>query len=266
MFAVKPRIWSTFIFGTEADLDMLECHLYEMAGTAYRFVIAEARIDHQGHPKPLWLRDNWERFAPWHDQIIHVEADLSGIPPSPGAVTYWPFEEAQRNAISAGLADVAPEDWILHGDCDEIPKPDMICPGMVLGAQHHAYALEWECRDGWRSLVCHRSSDAPKAIRDMRYSMGHLPVLDHASWHLSWFGGIPEALKKFDTTLHADIPREVRDDCASGWMVRDGWHWQGHYRKLHPYRGDDFPKWVRDGREPTTWHRSGQLAALAGSR
>jgi hypothetical protein len=255
----QPRIWDTIIFGTESDLDVLECRLTELDTDCYRFVISEARVDHQGHPKPLWLRDNWERFAPWHDRIIHVETDTSDIPPAPDRVTYWPIEWAQREAIRPALADIQPEDWLIHGDTDEIPRAGMIQPGYVYRAQSHAYALEWLCPDGWRSLVCQTAADAPRSLQAMREQMTTLPVYEDSSWHLSWFGGIPAQLAKFSTTVHADIPREVSDAVASGRLMRDGWHWQGAWVKLKPYRGDDFPRWVRDGNEPASWHKNAAL-------
>jgi beta-1,4-mannosyl-glycoprotein beta-1,4-N-acetylglucosaminyltransferase len=267
---MAARVWDTFIFGTEADLDMLECRLTELDGVAYRFVVSEARLDHQGHPKPMYLRENWERFSPWHDRLIHVEADLSAVPASPGRVTYWPFETTQRDAIAEGLI-LQPGDLVVHGDVDEIPRANILAAiagsedqAWCLAAQHHAYALEWLCDDGWRSLVTLPASQVPLSIQAMRTKMATLPVLDDASWHLSWFGGLEAQARKFSTTLHADIPDEVRDAAARGRLIRDGWHWQGHWRKLKPYKGSDWPKWVLAGQEPASWHKDGVSPTIAG--
>lgn len=194
------------------------------------------------------------------------------MPSPPDRVTYWPIERAQREWIRTALADIEPEDWLLHGDVDEIPKPAGLRailktrdqPGSCLVAQHHAYCLEWLCVDGWRSFVAVRASEAPRSIQAIRNLMAVLPVLDNASWHFSWFGGINANLAKFDSTVHGDIPDKVRADCASGRLIREGWHWQGHWRKLRPYRGTDLPQWVRDGKEPRSWHQTSILSDLNG--
>jgi hypothetical protein len=277
-FPVNPRFWDTFIFGSQADLDMLECRLTELDKNCYRFVISESGLDPHGRPKPRWLRENWERYAPWHDRIIYVDATgaMTGVPPDPGVSgTYWPYEDAQRTAIGQGLAGLGPDDILGHGDVDEIPKPaafrlDMSEP-WVLGAQHHAYALEWLCEDGWRSYTVMRAAQAPADVLKCRHAMNHLGragrIADDTMWHLSWFGGIEAQVAKFPVTVHAmDIPREVAEAAASGRLVRDGWHWQGEWRKLKPYKGTDFPRWVREGNEPACWHKTGATVSAGASK
>ena len=275
------RVWDTFIFGTEADLDMLECRLTELAPVVWKFVISEAGIDHQGHPKPMYLHDNLERFAPWRNQLELVDctAALEQVPPPPEKVTYWAYEDAQRQAIASVLEQAAPDDLILHGDVDEIPRPSMLKAGTVTGCRHHIYHLEWMGPDWW-GTVSMKASEAPKSLRHMRNLMGKLPVLEDAGWHLSWFGTRAQQAAKFATTVHADIPQVVAEDVASGRYQREGWHWmqdmsvvssarlvrdgglprweaQRLATKLRRYRGDDFPQWVRDGKEPSWWHVPG---------
>jgi len=273
------RIWDTFIFGTEADLDMLECRLTELAPVVHKFVISEAAIDHQGHPKTMWLASEWDRFAPWHDQIFYIDAtdELAKVDPPPEKITYWAFEDAQREIISRALEAADPDDLILHGDVDEIPRPSMLKAGTVTGCRHHVYHLEWLGPDWWGTVTM-RAADAPKSLRGMRNLMGKLPVLEDAGWHLSWFGTREQQAAKFSTTVHADIPQVVAEDVASGRYQREGWHWmqdmsvvssarlvrdgglprweaQRLATKLRRYRGDDFPQWVRDGQEPAHWHK-----------
>ena len=268
-----PRIWDTLIFGTESDLDLLECRLTELDDHAWRFVIAEAGIDHQGHAKPFWLKDNWERFSPWHDRIVWVDAteSMQAVPPPPERGTYWPLETAHRDALRVALNGVEPDDLVLHGDVDEIPKGELLAAGTVTGCQHHVYCIEWLCI-GWTGTVCLRAADAPASPRAMRNLMGSLPRVNEGGWHLSWFGGLDANVRKLDTTVHADIPDHVRRDVCSGRYQRGGWHWmgmggvasKGSVMKLKPYKGDDLPKWVLAGKEPASWHRDA-LRGLATS-
>ncbi|HEV2355822.1 MAG TPA: hypothetical protein VGR89_16350, partial [Puia sp.] len=97
-----PRLWDCFIFGDE--LDILECRLYEYAGTnVYRHVIVEANVDHQGHPKPFHFLENRERFAPYLDRIIYIPmTDLTDIT---GTNDNWARIHEQRNRLSEGLKD-----------------------------------------------------------------------------------------------------------------------------------------------------------------
>ena len=149
----------------------------------------------------------------------------------------------------------------------------MLAPNVVLEAQHHVYALEWELRSSWRAQVCIRAADAPRTIRGFRNKMVELPIVDRGAWHLSWFGGIAACMLKFGTTAHGDIPDEARRDVASGRCVREGWHWSGkmpdpwHWEcyaaKMHRYRGTDWPRFVLSDRCPPLWHRDAQLAELA---
>ena len=72
----RRRIVDTFPFaGSPTELLLLECRLTELYDTVDAFVIVEAEVDHQDHPKPLNYLDNVDRFAAWKDKIVYVLAN-----------------------------------------------------------------------------------------------------------------------------------------------------------------------------------------------
>lgn len=112
----KPRIWSTFMIRDE--LDMLRCQLIEHADTFHQFVIVEARVDHSGAAKPLFVREHWSEFAEWHDKITYIDAGEM-----PQWQAHWPREQGQRDvALPYLLGSIAPDDIVIVADVDEIPS------------------------------------------------------------------------------------------------------------------------------------------------
>ena len=62
------KIYDCFTFYNEFDL--LELRLSEHYDYVDKFVICEANKTHQGHDKPFFLEDNWDRYKRFHYKII----------------------------------------------------------------------------------------------------------------------------------------------------------------------------------------------------
>lgn len=88
----KIPIYDFFLFGYE--LDMLEVHLYELYDHVTLFLIAESTRTLSGKTKPLYLKENWARYAKYHDKIRRVEVDLDIVQKSSDA---WDNENKMRN-------------------------------------------------------------------------------------------------------------------------------------------------------------------------
>lgn len=116
-------IYDTFLFFNEFEL--LELRLRELAGVVDRFVVVESPRTHSNQPKPLWFAGNRERFREFDSQIIHVVVD-----DDPTALAAWTpagrsrfaIEDHDRRSMSRGLKGCRPDDVILTGDVDEIPR------------------------------------------------------------------------------------------------------------------------------------------------
>ena len=107
------KIYDCFTFANE--LDLLEVRLKETYEQVDQFVIVESDITFTGKPKPLYLADNWERFAPWHDKIKLIRATdlIAGDNP-------WNNEAKSRENLLRAVDNVDPADLILVSDVDEI--------------------------------------------------------------------------------------------------------------------------------------------------
>ena len=126
------KIYDCFTFFNEFDI--LEIRLRELYDHVDHFVIAEANKTHSGKDKSFYLLDNFERFAPWKDKIIHVPVtDMPGVTqewgrnPTTGLFelrdNYWHNERHQRNCLVRALNNAQPTDVIMLGDVDELVRP-----------------------------------------------------------------------------------------------------------------------------------------------
>lgn len=104
-------IYDCFIFNDE--LDLLELRLNFLDKVADRFVLVESRRTLSGTPKPLYYELNKNRFASFHQKIIHIVAPINDMTP-------WDYEFYQRNAIKQGLVKCDPDDTVFISDVDEI--------------------------------------------------------------------------------------------------------------------------------------------------
>jgi hypothetical protein len=265
---MKPQIIDAFPFNNE--LDMLECRLTEIYDAVDKFVLVEAPVDHQDHPKPLWYAEHKERFTPWADKIVHVVADkLPTLAEDPDP---WAREHAQREYIAEGLGRIGvfDDDIVLQSDVDEIPRALHVrnCRpnGMLaFGQRLHCFAVDWLHPDEWRgtvagrALVIHQIGPRPFGrMRDSRNTIIRPLAYQDAGWHLSWLGGTEATIAKVNSFCHPEIlrdePRRVMPRLQEGQYLRDGFHVDD--RKMAPVDVDEsWPKWVFERKCPANWFR-----------
>jgi beta-1,4-mannosyl-glycoprotein beta-1,4-N-acetylglucosaminyltransferase len=106
------KIYDCFLFNNE--LDMLELKLTEMSDGVDYFIIGEADRTFKGDPKPMYLRENWARFEPWHHKIRLIDITTPADPDP------WVNETQDREQLMRGLYDADPYDVIICSDCDEL--------------------------------------------------------------------------------------------------------------------------------------------------
>lgn len=184
------------------------------------FIVVEARRTHTNLPKPLHvveaLRRREPRFVPFMRKILTVVVDSFPEGSSP-----LECEIIQRNAITRGVADAAPEDWLLIGDVDEIPRRDKVAllrrqvqaqrmRPIYFRADFYYYSFRW-----WHDEVWH--APAAVMVKDMigegkltahnarvPYARGMPSVLAKGSWHMSFFGGPDAIIEKIKTYSHQE--------------------------------------------------------------
>lgn len=254
------------------EYDILECRLTELASVPdLVHVIVEADVTHQDRPKPWYFLEEQERFAPWRDRIIYVQA--KGLPTLAEDADPWAREIAQRLFIADGLGDAKPGDVLMQSDADEIPNPLVVRnlrlqphSPVALHQRGHFWAVDWLYGPGWNGTVACLVGDIQtrndlarmRNLRNQVHRIGEPTVpgmMPFGGWHLSWLGGRERVLKKVNSFCHPEvfdrIDAGIKDD---DWFWRHGWHTDGV--RMTPVEVDKtWPKWIHERRCPESWWR-----------
>lgn len=255
----------TFPFFNE--LDMLQMRLEECYDAVDAFVAVEADVDHQGHPKPYHLSENLDRFDAFKDKLTVIRG--TGLPNVEDYPNAWSREQYQREFVKDGLAelDVQPDDVILHGDVDEIPRaifarnvrPQAFTTLLMRG---HFWAVDWQHPDPdnlghkWWCGTVAAPSRIITSFAEMRNSRRRNPTqLLNAGWHFSWLGGADANRTKVHSFCHPEVIDNVEASIADGHrFYREGIHTDG--KKMDPVDVDDtWPAFIRERRCPESWFR-----------
>lgn len=254
--------------GTPTELLLLECRLSELYDVVDHFVIVEATVDHQNHPKPLNFEENRERFDQWKDKIHYVIADR--LPTVEEDEWQWAREHAQRTYIGKGLKELEADDddILLQSDLDEIPRPLVVRSVKPSGTEMwsfrqrgHFWAIDWDYPPGWSGTVAIRvgaleslrlpSCDPFVVMRDKRNI--NVNQIANAGWHFSWLGGEDALLRKVRSFCHPEVEDRMMKDYAR--YYRDGIHVDDV--KMRPVDVDrTWPKWMQNpDNVPASWLR-----------
>ncbi len=159
------KIYDCFLFFNE--LDLLEIRLSELNDFVDYFVLVEARQNHQGKSKPLYFKENKERFKKWNDKIIHIIVDLprfnfmdrlmvnlekgrlrepirkiNGIGFFGMGFGGLKMDHWQRRLIIKGLKKCGDEDIIVVSDLDDIPRSEKMREVIELLTKHKVVTIE----------------------------------------------------------------------------------------------------------------------------
>jgi hypothetical protein len=199
------------------ELDLLEFRLRYLDPVVDVFVIAESSMTFRSKPKALHLTDNLERFARWRHKLRIVPVLDAPVGTAPFAV-----ERHQHAALRGGLGGAAPDDLIIVGDPDEIPRRhvvrqlvvDLAHPSRLL--MSHSVNFANHCRpriwdDG--PMACrHSDVDHPDmgvllGDPEAHWTPGGKHVVADAGWHLSYLGGVERITSKLGDFSHAELDR-----------------------------------------------------------
>lgn len=232
----RRKIYDLILFNTE--LDWLEIRMGEMYDNVDYFIIVEGERTFSAQPKPLTMKANWNRFAPYHDKMIRHTLNDSELSPSS---TTWERETFSRNAMFnqvipflTGDATASISDVILVSDVDEIPRPDALqtlrnCdfpPNLTLMSRMYYYSFQWLSRDS--SDWPHPQATYYRGVetinpQDLRME-DHPNKLYNGAWHCSYcFSRLDEIVKKIASFSHSELNLpEFKDRSAILEKVRHG--------------------------------------------
>ena len=192
------KIIDCFTFFNE--LDLLEIRLNSLAPYVDAFIIAEGDRTHAGNPKPMYFRENQERFMDF--PIVYVPVTL----PDDSRIGLqrlgpnWYRENCQREALYYGLSELnlRPIDIVLVSDLDEIPDLDGYCPSEGYFSQKlYYYYLNTYMSDDWHGTVAFKKETidqiGTQQARELRWS---IPCVGKG-WHYSYLGDPKTKIQAF---------------------------------------------------------------------
>ena len=214
------KIYDCSLFRNE--LDLLELRLRELYDHVDKFVIVEATHTFQCEPKELVLKNNWERFAQWHDKMIHVVVD-----DMPNTGDAWANDFHQRNSIARGIVDADEDDLIIICDGDEILRPEVIDdmrknPRDVYGFRtpYFNFKFNYMLVDNHESYCVWITAGKKKFIGnpedfrarrfqltslDYEYDDGRVKMYEHAGWHFTYMGDTEWVKNKLKSFAHTEL-------------------------------------------------------------
>lgn len=210
---IMTQVWDCFLFNDE--LDLLSFRLSELEECVNFFVLVEATRTFRGDAKPLHYAENQSRYECYSSKIRHIVVE--DMP----ALVDTPFmrEKHQHAAILKGLVGVQPDDLVLVGDVDEIPKREVVRELQSqmkeptrLVINHSIYFANWKLPIQWTdgTMACRGNQledrtmglvlGKPDALWEERTDR----MVNHAGWHLSFLGGLDAINKKLGEFSHTE--------------------------------------------------------------
>jgi len=182
-------IFDAFQFHNE--IDILDIRLHELSDVVDWFVLVEATKTHSGKDKPLYYKENRDRFAKFSSRILNIcvqdmpmtkaelnatltQQDYLWIESDYQREDNWVRERFQRNAMMRILKEAAdPDDVIIIGDADEIVKATVLenldlCEGSNAVEQTlNTYYANWQCTNAVREKIksyAHQEFNVPGVL------------------------------------------------------------------------------------------------------
>jgi beta-1,4-mannosyl-glycoprotein beta-1,4-N-acetylglucosaminyltransferase len=233
-------IYDAFLFFNEIDL--LDIRLNLLKDVVDKFVIVESTITFSGNKKPLYFKENIDKFKHFSDRIIHIIID--DTPDDFSNISYidvendedifknnilrylsdstgwsrnekqWGREVYQRECIRMGFINCSDEDMIIISDVDEIPNPDEIlnkCNDVFEFKQMMFYynlntlkELNWS---GPKMAPWGILKD--NSLNLLRQNKLTNLVVENGGWHLSFMGGEKRIVDKIEAYSHQEFNNDV---------------------------------------------------------
>lgn len=200
-------IYDCFTFYNE--LEVLDIRLHELDRVVDKFVLLESTVTHTNNPKPLYYQLNKSRYKKFHKKIIHIILD-----DCPDVSNPWVLERYQYTELIRGLKNCKPNDTILHGPMDEIPRAEKVLewkdkPGDVkmfsMKLFHYYLNFMEDGKGEWIGTPMFKFK-VLKKIKDIyftRYIKNHVIVPD-GGWHFSYMGGVKRIQQKMSSMAHQE--------------------------------------------------------------
>jgi hypothetical protein len=244
------------------ELEVLDLRFRMHYDHVDHFVITEATETFTGLAKPLYFKENIERYRPYLDKVIHITVD-----DTPKSDSFWVKEEYQKDQIRRGLKEAADDDLLLICDADEILRPEAIAAAKAFDGfsefdmpMFQFFLNLCERQRGWTAayaikkhmLASFGNLSKARFGREFKTApeyQNRCQIVQNAGWHFTHLGGIERIKYKYRSYSHSDdkFPRAMRPDgllerhIATGGVV-------GNFKDKARYVHIDetYPAYIRD--------------------
>lgn len=205
------RIYDCFTFFNE--LELLDLRLHHLYDTVDFFVIVEGDHTFAGKPIPSLIKQNWDKFSWAKDKIRHYV-----VPLEPNPKSRWDNEELQRDSLSIGLYDAEPDDLILQGCVDEIPRLEVFKDPLdltMLELDNFYYYLNGKDIGESAKYPCPvltRKKNIIDGLNNLWLARYEYPLTHNAGWHFSYTGGVDTIIKKLESASHSELDTDFYKD------------------------------------------------------
>jgi beta-1,4-mannosyl-glycoprotein beta-1,4-N-acetylglucosaminyltransferase len=210
------KIFDGFLFFNE--LELLEIRLKELYDHVDYFVICESTKTHQNKDKPLFFKENKDRFSEFSKKIIHHVYVPDKYPYS------WYIENEQRNQLKSANFKIEQGDIFLLSDGDEIMKgssveflrktqsqfnePKTSIMQMSYGYLNAVVQEPWHHK-GWRgTIMLPYDYYNAMSLNEWRNYKDQLPRYEDSGWHFSFMGGKERVKTKLASYAHSEFNNE----------------------------------------------------------
>lgn len=225
----KIKIFDIFIFFNE--LELLEIRLNILGNYVDYFVIVEATKTFTGKPKPLYFKENKDRFKKWERKIIHhvttdtpetntdkkCDQKILELANSNSAVpkgqVHWLREFYQKEMMKKPLESICSDSDICYvSDIDEIWNPEIFIDYSredvyKYKQKVYAYYLNNRSNEAWAGTYATKYKNIKNnSVNDLdSEAKTKYTYINNGGWHFTNMGGLERVIKKLESYGHQEF-------------------------------------------------------------
>lgn len=196
------KTFDTFTFFNE--LDLLELRFEILDKYVDHFILVESEQTFSGQLKPLYYKENKERFKKWNDKILNIV--VPNIEVNNGNLFerhYLCYEAIEKTLMGLGK----PEDIAFCSDLDEIWNPDILKlvddNSHSLIQHNYSYYLNYLSNEEWTGSLMTKVKNIFVGFNKLNRTAKPFPLRD-GGWHFSNQGGVEQIIKKLEAYDHSN--------------------------------------------------------------
>lgn len=210
------------IFSFNGEMDTLELRLNILNDVVDEFIICESDKTFTGNSKPLYFKENKERYSRWSHKIKHftmasddaVLLEASDLSPGvPGGQPWWNREFTQKESMRYALTHLKDEDVVFIGDADEIWNPSNYptTGRWKMEQLVYAYYLNNRSSEWWEGTSVMPYSEIKKdtldnlRAHDVHREYMRAPTFKNGGWHFTNMGGVDFIKRKLNSYSHQEF-------------------------------------------------------------